>query len=89
MTEPTQHSFDTQLKQHLRNSTAYIADDGFSHALMNRLPARSVWPLRSLGLLIACLGLMLAVVFAGPVLLAPVFYWAAGLTAVGVIKIGL
>lgn len=89
MTKPTRHSFDAQLKQHLHNSTDYIADDGFSHGLMNRLPKRSVWPLRSLGYLLAGLGLLLAVIFAGPVLFAPVFYWAAGVTAAGLIKIGL
>ncbi len=88
MTEPDDN-LEMLLKQHLRNSTPYIDDDGFSQNLIKRLPPKPMVSFRQIGLIIACLGVLLAGVFAGPVLLAPVFYWAAGLTVLGLFKIGL
>lgn len=88
---PDQNSqpFETVLKQQLRNNTAYIADDGFSQNVMARLPRRSIVSLGLLGWVVASLGVVLGLLFALPLLAVPIFYWAAGLTLVSLVKIGL
>lgn len=82
------HLFDEVLKQQLHNSSTYIADEGFSAALMQRLPRRR-FRLGIMGWLAVSIGSLVGAFFAVPALLAPVFIWAAALNLASVVQIGL
>ncbi|HEY6528038.1 MAG TPA: hypothetical protein VIZ65_05050 [Cellvibrionaceae bacterium] len=85
-----QDNFDRVLTQQLRNATPYIADAGFSEAVMQRLPQLNKASNFGVGLSVVG-GLLAAVIciYALPALVAPVVFWANSLNLVGLIHLGL
>lgn len=86
MSHEPHDEFDSFLAKHLRNSTPYIADDGFVEKTMQALPApRST---RKIKIIAATTGLVLAT----PALISggsTIFHWANSLTVASLLQIGL
>jgi hypothetical protein len=85
-----QDNFDQILTQQLHNTTPYIADAGFSEAVMQRLPQLNKASNFGIGFSVA--GVLLAVViciYALPALVAPVVFWANSLNLAGVLHLGI
>ncbi|MFO1370435.1 MAG: hypothetical protein U1F46_15695 [Marinagarivorans sp.] len=89
MNDQNPSPLDVCLQQQLRNNSTYIADDGFSQAIIARLPRRRLIVVGAMGGLIAFVGILIAALVAVPLVITPLVYWAAGLTLVSVFKMGL